>query len=342
MNRDRMEELLSHLGNVKIAVIGDYFLDRYYYIDVSKVRHSTATGNRAYQVVQKTASPGAAGTVAKALAALGVGEIYAAGFTGDDGEGDELRRQLKKRGINSEYLFISESQVTPTYTMILSNESGEYRETGQMDIKNQKATPEDIEEKMIETVHRVVQEAKPDAIIILDQLNEENFGATTGKVRDELSKIALDNPDLIMFVDSRQFIHEFHNMYLKCNGKEFEKSEFYCKEDTIEDCAGKISRENGRPIIITKGKDGVMIVNEKQAVNVPTFTVSGKIDVRGAGDAFSAGFVSALCCGADLEEAGCIGNLTSSVCIRKIGTTGEASQTELLECAFDNLWRSEK
>ena len=38
--------------------------------------------------------PGAAGTILNNLVALGVGEIHAVGFCGDDGEGYELRRAL--------------------------------------------------------------------------------------------------------------------------------------------------------------------------------------------------------------------------------------------------------
>ena len=38
-----------------------------------------------------------------------------------------------------------------------------------------------------------------------------------------------------------------------------------------------------------------------------------------------------LCSGATLDEAAFIGNLTASVTVQKLGTTGTASQTEIKE-----------
>ena len=45
-------------------------------------------------MVKVRPQPGAAGTIVNNLVALGIGEIHAVGFCGDDGEGYELRRAL--------------------------------------------------------------------------------------------------------------------------------------------------------------------------------------------------------------------------------------------------------
>ena len=58
---------------------------------------SIETGLPVYNVVEVRRQPGAAGTILNNLVALGVGEIHAVGFCGDDGEGYELRRALAAR-----------------------------------------------------------------------------------------------------------------------------------------------------------------------------------------------------------------------------------------------------
>ena len=75
-------------------MVGDFFLDRYLHIDPAKNETSIETGLPVYNVVDVRSQAGAAGTILNNLVALGVGEIHAVGFCGDDGEGYELRRAL--------------------------------------------------------------------------------------------------------------------------------------------------------------------------------------------------------------------------------------------------------
>ena len=74
--------------------MGDFFLDRYLHIDPAKTETSIETGLPVYNVVEVRSQPGAAGTILNNLVALGIGEIHAVGFCGDDGEGYELRQAL--------------------------------------------------------------------------------------------------------------------------------------------------------------------------------------------------------------------------------------------------------
>ncbi len=82
-------------------MVGDFFLDRYLHIDPSRAEVSIETGLTVYNVVDVRPQPGAAGTIVNNLVALGIGEILAVGFCGDDGEGYELRRALARHGLAS-------------------------------------------------------------------------------------------------------------------------------------------------------------------------------------------------------------------------------------------------
>ncbi|MGL6194827.1 MAG: bifunctional heptose 7-phosphate kinase/heptose 1-phosphate adenyltransferase [Thermoguttaceae bacterium] len=111
-----MITFLEKFPDLRIAVVGDFFLDRYFLIDPELNEPSVETGLDAYQIVGKRCAPGAAGTVVNNLAALGVGKIYAVGMSGDDGEGFELRNELKKLDVDLSCFFSCGSRFTPTYT----------------------------------------------------------------------------------------------------------------------------------------------------------------------------------------------------------------------------------
>ncbi|HET6325513.1 MAG TPA: carbohydrate kinase, partial [Planctomycetaceae bacterium] len=71
MKRDRLEELLARFASRRVAVMGDFFLDKYLEVDPKLAETSVETGKTANQVVEIRTSPGAAGTVVNNLAALG-------------------------------------------------------------------------------------------------------------------------------------------------------------------------------------------------------------------------------------------------------------------------------
>src|ERR1700729_2058873 len=92
MSAARLSELLAAFPRARVAVIGDYFLDKYLDIEPGFGEPSVETGRIAHQVVAIRHSPGVGGTVISNLAALGAGKLHAIGVTGDDGEAYDLRR----------------------------------------------------------------------------------------------------------------------------------------------------------------------------------------------------------------------------------------------------------
>ena len=129
--------------------MGDFFLDRYLHIDPAKDETSIETGLPVYNVVEVRSQPGAAGTILNNLVALGIGEIHAVGFCGDDGEGYELRQALPARtGVNLEHFLTTALRRTPVYCKPLVIEpGGPPRELNRLDSKNWTPTPPEIERR---------------------------------------------------------------------------------------------------------------------------------------------------------------------------------------------------
>ena len=101
-------------------------------------------------VVRVRGQAGAAGTILNNLVALGIGEIYAVGLCGDDGEGWELRRALAALpGVNLEHFLTTPLRRTFVYCKPLVIEPvGPPRELNRLDSKNWTPTPDELRQEL--------------------------------------------------------------------------------------------------------------------------------------------------------------------------------------------------
>ncbi len=330
MESQRLKEILSRFDDVRVAVLGDYFLDEYLVIEPALVEISVETGLEAHQVVAVRNSPGAAGTVCSNLAALGV-ITRALGIIGDDGNGVELLGGLRSRGIDTDLMVQDQGRFTPTYTKPMKRQAdGTEVEMQRVDIKNRTATPAHLQERVIKNLRSAVESVN--GVIVGDQVEEEECGVVTAAVREELAQLSRRYPDKIFFADSRRRIGKFCEVMIKPNEREASAAlgNPGMREEEILSALFRIVR---KPVFLTCGERGIHVFDGGTTFNCPAVPVSGPIDIVGAGDSASAGIVSALCAGATLREAAEMGTLVASVTIRKLGTTGTASPEEVLEAA---------
>src|SRR5436853_5627624 len=117
LSADLVASILAKIPALRIAVVGDLFLDRYLDLDPALTEPSIETGLDAYQVVRVRSYPGAAGTVINNLVALGVKNVRPISVIGDDGEGYELLRALDQlQVVDRTWIHQDASRRTPTYT----------------------------------------------------------------------------------------------------------------------------------------------------------------------------------------------------------------------------------
>src|SRR3954465_5487024 len=154
MTPERFAEITGRYASLRMAVLGDYCLDRYLEIDPSKQEVSIETGRPGHHVVRGRAQAGGAGTVVNNLSALGVGEIHVIGFCGEDGEGYELRRALQAtRGVQLGGFLTSPQVRTFTYCKPILITPGEPpRELNRLDSRNWSATSEAVQQSLVESV----------------------------------------------------------------------------------------------------------------------------------------------------------------------------------------------
>ena len=328
MRIERLEEILRRIAELRILVVGDFFLDQYWVVDASLEEVSLETELAAHQITQVRSSPGAAGTVANNLATLGVGRIEALGVIGNDGSGFELQRGLEDRGVTTQSLLVTDSRRTPVYTKCLTADTQEERQ--RFDVKNREPLPERLEEALLRKVKKALEKAS--GVAILDQVQEENCGVITDRTREELAQLAKTHLDKVFLADSRTRILEFRNVMIKPN--RFEAAEALGRaESDVEGLLHELGARTGRPVLLTSGEEGIWLLEGGQLRNFPALPISGPIDIVGAGDSVSASVVSGLSAGASLSEAAQLANLVASITVQKLGTTGTASPEEILSAA---------
>ena len=327
-----------------IAVVGDYCLDKYLFIDARLEEPSVETGLPAHQVRRKGIFPGAAGTIANNLAALGA-EVRAVGLCGDDGEGFELIRALEERHIDTSGMVRDPSLCTSTYIKPIREKEGTARELSRLDIRNGSPAPRAALEQVKEALRQIVPRCA--AVVIADQFTFQAGSVLGGDVPDLLAELAAADPKRFFMADSRSNGARYRNVLIKCNASELldladrldrPDAQAVVKADAsadrnldaLLDAGGRLARRNGTPVFVTRGAEGAILFEpDSRPVLIPAVPVQPPIDICGAGDATNAGIAFSCALGLPLAESALVASAVSSITIKQIGVTGTASPDEV-------------
>jgi rfaE bifunctional protein kinase chain/domain len=329
----RFRALTNHYLQLRIAVAGDFCLDRYLEIDPARKEISIETGLSVHNVVRIRSQPGGAGTILTNLAALGVAEIFPVGFAGDDGEGFELQRELASLvGVRMETFFLTAERRTFTYTKpLLVFPHGPPRELNRLDSKNWSPTPVPLQHRLAEALRALAP--RVDAIIVLDQVDVPETGVISRRLVQAVGAIKKERRDLVVLADSRRSLQGYPSVCLKMNRAELSRLAGKSRLVPLREAgptAAALAREKGNCCFVTLAERGIVGAGPNGAVErLPALPVHGEIDVVGAGDCVTANLTTALAAGATLREALQLANTAASVVIHKLGTTGTATVAEI-------------
>ena len=344
MEKKRLEKILSSFPKVKIAVLGDFFLDLYISLDRSLSELSLETNLEAFQAVDIKGLPGAAGVVTNNLVALGA-STSAIAYTGDDGNGYVLRKELSQRGVNIEHLLQSKERFTPTYIKPMMIEVGGYTiELNRIDVKNLTPNPLELENEIIQRIRDAIKDQ--DGILVAEQVKDDRCSVLSPRVRTALAEVSLANPDKVFIVDSRHFTAKYEHVSIKVNlseaikaaGKLDARVHTQKKADRLETaivCQHLLWKKVKRPIFITLGSKGISGYVDGEDFYHPGYHTSEPIDIVGAGDSVLAGCGVSLCAGAVPVEAAYIGNLIGSITIEQSASTSSINICNLLERHYE-------
>jgi len=333
MTPERLREIAGHYARLRVAVIGDFCLDRYLEIDPARAEISIETGLPVYNVVKVRAQPGAAGTILNNLVALGVGEIVPVGFCGEDGEGYELLRALRSLpGVNAEHFLQTPERRTFTYCKPLILTPGEPpRELNRLDSKNWSPTPEGVSAHITEALEKLRPQV--DAIIVMDQVDVAETGVVTSALLARVGAMERGASSIPIVADSRRGLRGYPPCIFKMNAAELASLTSKPADSAVPEIqriAGDLATKNGRTVFVTmaeRGLVGAMATGEVE--HVPSIPLRGPIDVVGAGDSVTANLTAALAAGASLRESLELAALASSIVIHQLGTSGAAAPEQM-------------
>lgn len=334
MKKEQLDKILEDISSVKIAVVGDFCLDSYWFIDEAMSEISVETNQATRPVSEQRYSLGGAGNVTSNLAALGVKDIQAFGVIGTDPFGAEMVKIMRSNGINPDHLFIQDKHWS-THTYAKPYLAGE--ELNRVDFGNYNVLSKQTADRLIASLNDKIPEV--DVVLINQQVPS---GIHTDYFKQELLKVIGQFPDKIFIVDSRNFNDFYRGTIRKMNDTE---AACLCGLDKAPDdevlhsevvaCAEELYKRFRKPLFITRGKKGSLTISEKGISDIPGLMITGRVDTVGAGDSYLAGAASALAAGYDMEAAAATGTFVAGVTVQKLFQTGTATPEEVRAIGSD-------
>jgi rfaE bifunctional protein kinase chain/domain len=334
MNQQRIREILAKIGNVTVAVYGDFCLDAYWILDPRGSEVSEETGLHARAVARHYYSLGGASNVVANLAALRPKAIRVIGVVGNDIFGRELRRQFDELGIDATHLVIQhENFDTVTFGKPYIEEVEEPRIDFGFFNRRSLAT----DQALLQGIRHALQTA--DALIV----NQQVPGSITNEsFVEQANRLFAEFPGKVVLLDSRHYGEKFKHICRKTNDREAARlngvpvgrDEPVPAED-MRTYAANLYRQFNRPVFLTRGPRGIVAADAQGIHEVPGIQLLRKLDPVGAGDTVTSALALCLGAGVSPAEAAEFANFAAAVTVQKLFQTGTANGEEILAVASD-------
>jgi rfaE bifunctional protein kinase chain/domain len=342
LTRERLNEILEKFRGVRVAVVGDFYLDRYISGSMESISREAAVP--VVRIESDFYSPGAAGNTASNLSSLGA-EVMAIGVIGPDISGEVMKREFAVRGIDTEHLIEVTGRHTPTFNKVYaSSYHGKKQQVARFDQENDSPIGGEAEARIVEALEQVSGECQ--AIVAADYAEIPDTGVLTRAILKKVASLSRER-GILSVGDSRDRIGEFTD-FAALVPNDYEAAmaagvyrpheSRHITQDTVF-VAGTELKEltRCRALVITQGERGMTVFPAAgEPVCVETVACIGEVDATGAGDTVTAAIALSLAAGADIIEAAELANLAAGTTVKKLGTTGTPTPDEILS-AFDAL-----
>lgn len=334
MEHKWLSDLVEKIKSVKVAIIGDFCLDAYFFIDDTRSEISVETGLPTHPVAQQSYSLGGAGNLANNIASLEVQEVKALGVIGKDLFGREMLRLMQEVSINTEGMLIQDRQWS---THVYCKPYVKKEEQSRFDFGNFNDLNTETADRLLERLAEAMDEV--DVVVINQQVAS---GIHTDYLRKKLGALIRQHPEKIFISDIRDQSRSLEGTYLKIN-----EMEAVALSGMKNDANGSVSydqackaaeilyQRQNKPVFVTCGDRGSLAVDASGLVSVPGLMLPGRVDPVGAGDSYLAGVAAALGAGYSVGVSARTGSFVAGVTVQKLFQTGTATPEELLETGRD-------
>jgi len=309
-----VRERVARFASVKVAVLGDVMLDRYFWGDVERI--SPEAPVPVVRVGRRSRRLGGAANVAANLAALGAtAEVVS--VRGDDREGREVVAMLDKRGIASHGLIAEVGRETTEKVRIIAR----HQQVVRADFECDDPVSGDVCAKIYARVRELMDSC--DALVVSDYgkgvVVEAHLREIVAAWRGRGKPVLVD-PHIPHFAwyEGATVITPNTREAQQSAGIDFRKG-----NDPADLAFDVVRRMRLDALLVTRGEDGMSLYysgTENRQVHIPT-VAKEVFDVTGAGDTVISVLAAALASGADMMEGVILANQAAGEVIKEVGTS---------------------
>ncbi len=329
---DKLINILADAGKVKVAVIGDFMLDKYVWGEVRRISQEAPI--QVLNVRREEARPGGAGNVVYNLTKLGA-DVYSCGTVGADKDGEIIVNNLKELGADVAGIFRDATRATTVKTRMMGHLQTAGKGVQQLlrvDYEDTHLIPSDIENKINDYIKSIAHNC--DIILISDM----DKGLLTNNVLNSVRAVMADR-SIPVIVDPKlggdYFLYKGFTA-ITPNRYETELSSDIkiTGIESMNAAAKKLADTLGfAHVLITVDKDGMFLFHKAGDSKLISTAPKEVNDVSGAGDVVISVIGYLTGAGNSFEDAAKIANVAAGIEVEKIGAVPVGKDEILKELA---------
>jgi rfaE bifunctional protein kinase chain/domain len=336
LTKTKLNSALQKLGSAKpkITVIGDLILDEYLIGYPERISREAPVLILEYK--ENYYRLGGAANAAINAAHLGA-DVTLIGTVGEDNAAKEMDAICKQNNIRLLPLRLQNKPTTLKTRILSTNLSSSLEHNGngfsQQVLRIDRQSKRDLSaEENKDLLALIKTEIKNSDVTLLSDY-------CLGVLSQEISQAVIKENNKVIVDPSGGFSRFAGSYLITPNEPDTEKElgqslDFHSSQgiSQIKDSLQRIFQDK-TSFLITRGSEGMILIEDKQINEVPAFNKAEVFDVTGAGDTVSACVSVAIAAGLSLQEAMSLGNLAASIVVRKSGsaTTNYKEMKEALD-----------
>lgn len=302
-----LNKILENFSNVKVLVVGDVMLDRYWFGNVTRI--SPEAPVPVVNLQQEKFIAGGAANVATNVKSLGA-TPYLLGVIGEDAVGNLLKKVIEDGAISPKHLITVANRPTTVKTRIVAHNQQIARIDNESTQNLSKVDEELVFAKIIELIPLI------DVVIVSDY----NKGFLSDDLLKRLITMVNKQHKKILIDPKGKNYQKYQGATLLTPNRK-EASEASNIDDIIESGENLMKDLNLESILITQGEAG-MTIFENAGTHTHFKALARHVyDVTGAGDTVIATLGVTLAAGGNLFEATNISNIAAGFVVEELGTT---------------------
>ena len=308
---------ISKFDRCNILVVGDLMVDEYLWGDVERI--SPEAPVQVVTIKDEDFSLGGSGNVVNNVVALGA-KVSAVGVIGTGSDGQLLLNKLNELGVDIAGIFQDSNRPTTRKTRIIAS--------NQHVLRIDRETKESISEPTFEAIAKYLEDKIPDVDVVL--ISDYGKGLITEALMARLIAAAQKHKKITIADPKGLDFSKYSGVSLITPNKKeaaLASGIEVVDEKTLIEAGNKILQRVGiDKLLITCGKDGMVLFDRNKAPYKIRAETRQVYDVSGAGDTVLAVFGLSVASGISFEDGAALANTSAGIVVGKVGTATVSRQ----------------